>query len=353
VRRDAAGRRRVRVTAVVVSWNAAGDLPGCLDALLAQDHEPPVDVLVVDNASGDGSREVLAAYGDGIRTRLNTTNRGFAGAVDDALGETDADAVLLVNPDAVVRPDLVRRLSEALAADARRGAVQPKLLRPAPGPDGRPVIDTTGHVAYSTRLFGNRGEGEPDDGRWDRPGEVFGVSGACALYRRRMLDDLALPDGEGPFDTDLFAFFEDVDLDWRARRRGWSAWYEPAAVGVHERGGAGPRRTAVVERLNYRNRLLVVAANDHVPALLRALPAVLATTLLKTVDLAVTAPSALLGALCDLVRLGSRTRAKRAHVDATATVPAEDVVARWFGRFDYARWVRMWWRRVRGDVAGH
>src|SRR5690606_29109153 len=93
--------------------------------------------------------------------------------------------------------------------------------------DGRRVLDTTGHVAFRTRLFRNRGEGQPDDGAYDRPDEVFGVSGALALYRLAALDDVAL-DGQ-VYDEDLFAYWEDVDLDWRLQLRGWQAWYEPGA----------------------------------------------------------------------------------------------------------------------------
>ena len=166
--------------------------------------------------------------------------------------------------------------------------------------DGPPVIDTTGHVPTRARLFRNRGEGEADRGQYGEAGEVFGVSGALALYRREMLDDVAWqhPDGRREWLTeDLFAYFEDVELDWRARRLGWTAWYEPAAVATHERGGAGVRRTPTVEALNWANRLLVIATCDDRRGLLRTLPLVATTSLLKTIELAVTVPSALLPAL--------------------------------------------------------
>lgn len=340
----------MRVTAVVVSHNAARDLPACLDALLAQDHEP-LEVLVIDNASTDGSREVLAAYADRVRLHLGSTNRGYAGAMNDALAASDADAVLACNPDVVAAPDLVRHLTNALGADDQRGAVQPKLVRRLARPDGTDVIDTTGHLAYRTRLFHNRGEGDPDDGRWDVPGAVFGVSGACALYRRATLDDIAV-DGE-VFAEDLFAYFEDVDLDWRAQLRGWSAWYEPRATGVHERGGAGPRRTRFVERLNYRNRLLTVIRNDDVASLSVAIVGVAVTSLLKSLELLVTSPRALAGATRDLLRLLPRAVSARRAIGARATVGRRAVVRRWFCPPDHRRWVRTWWRRVRGIPTGH
>jgi len=340
----------VRVTAVVVNWDNAEDLPACLDALLAQDH-PDLEILVVDNASTDASHAVLASYGDRIAVRWNVTNRGYAGAMNDAIAMTESDAVLAVNPDVTAAPDLVRLLVAALDADPTRGSIQPRLHRSLEHPDGVAVIDSTGHQAFGPRMFRNRGEGDHDDGRWDTPDEVFGVCGACALYRREMLVDIAV--GGEVYAEDLFAFFEDVDLDWRAQLRGWSSWYEPAAVGRHERGGAGPRRTDTVERLNFRNRLLVIAACDDLPSLVRASPSALVTTALKAASLAARSPRALVLALADLVTLAPSTMRRRAAIGARATVPRRSVVARWFEPFAYRGWVRGAIRRARGIPAGH
>jgi GT2 family glycosyltransferase len=345
----------MRAAAVVVNWNGAEQLPSCLDALLAQDH-PDLDVIVVDNASTDGSDEVLGRYAERIRLVANDTNRGFAGGVNDGVAAApDADAILTVNPDVVARPDFVTRAVAALATDDRRGAVQGKLVRTARSPAGEPVIDTTGHVAFRTRLFRNRGEGEVDRGQWDEAGEVFGVSGALALYRREMLDDVAIDvDGRREImDEDLFAFWEDVDLDWRARLRGWTAWYEPAAVAEHERGGAGPRRTTRVEALNWRNRLLVLVKCDAWVVLVPVLPGFLATLLLKTGELLLTVPAAAPEAFAG-VGLVRRMLAKRRQVHAPGPghLSTAAVVCEWFGPFDYRAWVRTWWRRVRRVPVG-
>lgn len=352
------------VAAVVVNWNGADDLPACLAALRAQTHRL-VEVVVVDNASTDGSRALLAAAvaapeDVAVRVVWNDSNRGFAGGANDGIAAAGVvDAVLVCNPDVTPRRDYVARAVEALVADERRGAVQGRLHRSVPSPGGDPVIDTTGHLAFRPRLFRNRGEGEVDRGQWDTPGEVFGVSGALALYRRAMLDDLAIEvvgrDGgtrREVFDEDLFAFWEDVDLDWRAAMRGWTCWYEPAAVALHERGGAGPRRTARVEQLNWQNRLLVLLKDDTPAAVLRAAPGLAFTTLLKTAELVVTVPSAFVASLRDwrLVRVMLH---KRSAVHGAATVPSRVVVDRWFGRFDHLRWIRTWWRRVRGVPVGH
>lgn len=336
----------MKVTACVVSWNTAEYLPGVLTSLLAQTH-PNLDVLVVDNASLDGSDDVVRGFPD-VRLVANQVNRGFAGAANQGVAlAVDADAFLVCNPDATLEPDYVARAVKALADRDRRAAVQGKLWR-SQGADptraGERIIDTTGHLAFRTRLFRNRGEGQVDVGQFDEAGEVFGVSGALALYRVAALHDVACR-GE-VFDEDLFAFWEDVDLDWRLALRGWSTWYTPDACAWHERGGSGPRRSAVVERLNFVNRALVVLKNDHPPSLLRASPGVAFTTTLKAGELALTVPSAFLRSLGS-VRLIPRTLERRRHVQRNATVAPAEVVARWFEPFDYSDWMRAWWRRVR------
>jgi len=339
----------VKVTACVVSWNTADHLPGVLRSLMEQ-AGAELEIVVVDNASEDGSAEVARGF-DGVRVVANAMNHGFAGAANqgvDIARRNGSEAFLVCNPDIVLEPGYVERATCALRADRRRGAVQGKLWRWAgpigAGPAGR-VLDTTGHLAFRTRLFRNRGGGQPDNAQFDREGPVFGVSGALALYRIEALEDVACT-GE-VFDEDLFAFWEDVDLDWRMALRGWHVWYEPRATAWHERGGAGPRRSAVVERLNFRNRFLVVLKNDAPAALAKAMPGVALTSLLKTGDLVLTVPDAFLRSAGDL-RLIGPTLARRRIVQERATVDPAAVVNRWFTAFDYGAWVREWWSRTRG-----
>lgn len=336
----------MKVTACIISWNSGVQLEPALDTLAAQT-QPDLDLLVIDNASSDGSAERVRARPD-ARLIANTENRGFAGAANQAVALAAAagsDALLVCNFDVRLEDGYLAAAVAALQGDASRASVQGRLLRSALGPAGVPVIDTTGHVAFRTRLFRNRGEGEPDDGRFDTSGEVFGVSGAVALYRLAALDDVAC-DGE-VFDTDLFAYWEDVDLDWRLQLRGWRSWYAADARGWHERGGAGPRRSSAVERLNFVNRFHVILKNDDAASLARALPGVATTSVLKAGELALTVPGAFLRSLPEVRRL-PRTLRKRRQVQARATTDPAEVAARWFEPFDYGAWVRTWWRRVQG-----
>ena len=359
----------LRVTAVVVTHDSAQHVEECLETLLAQHH--PLDVIVVDNASSDESvaraRAVAARRPGRVRVLPLPTNTGFAGGVNTAIAASEGDAVLLCNPDARLAADHVGHLVAALEADDRLGSVQGTLWRPRRA-GLPPRVDSTGHRAFVTRLFGNRDEGrtEPSPG-----GEVFGVTGAAALHRRAMLDDVAVPrhvlaarphagkrrTGRAAsraqragnlewLDETLFAYFDDIDLDWRARLRGWHAAHVPAAVGVHERGGAGARRSALVEECNAANRLLVLAKLDHRPSLLRALPAVVTGTVLKLLWLAITQPPVVPRVVGRVVRGWRPTMRRRAVALATATVDPATVVAE-FESFDWRAWVRRWWDRVR------
>jgi GT2 family glycosyltransferase len=353
--------RPVRVAAIVVTWNSAAHVGSCLASLETQDHDA-LEVVVVDNASTDGTLALLEELLRGrrrtpLRVVRNTSNRGFAGGVNDGLATLDVavDAVLLVNPDVVLEPDTVRHLVDALAADPARGSVQPKLLRSTPAPDGAAVLDTTGHVLTHARLVQNRGEGERDVGQHDTPGAVFGASGALVLHRRAMLADVAWrrPDGASEVLTeDLVAYFDDVELDWRARLLGWRCWYEPAAVATHERGGAGPRRTPRVEALNFSNRLLVLATCDDAASLLRAAPVVVTTTALKLVELTVTVPRAVPSALWRCGRYAGASLRRRRELSSRAVLPRSEVVATYTERFRYGPWISTWWRRITGRSLG-
>ncbi|MDX1510384.1 MAG: glycosyltransferase family 2 protein [Nitriliruptorales bacterium] len=316
-----------RVVAIVINHNGADHLEACLASLAAQTE--PLDIVVVDNASTDGSTAILDAAAEDVGVVRNPTNRGYAGGANDGLAHTDHPFVLLLNPDVVLAPDHVRALVAALDANPSVGSAQGRLLRREPGelPSvDQAVMDSAGHAIRRSRLFRNRGEGQPATA-WAEPAAVFGVTGAACLHRRSMLEDIAITRADGRrevFDERLFAYFEDVDLDWRARLRGWSARYVPDAIGWHERGGRGPRRSALVEELNFANRLLVLAKHDVLSV--RALPLLVATTLAKAVMLH---PRVLFAAVRRIRRGWRPARRDRRQIRAAATVPPGEIARRW------------------------
>jgi len=325
-----AGTEVLRVTALVVTWDSAEDIEACLRSLDRITHDA-VEVVVLDNASVDDTVARVETFRAGPHRHPLTLvrlpeNRGFCGAVNLGVRSSTADAVLLVNPDATIEPDALGAMLRILDGDPTCGTVQPKVLR-----SGAPsTIDTTGHVLTRPRLLLNRGAGEPDDGRYDTPGEVFGASGALVLHRRLMLEDVARGRGsEREYLTeDLVAYFDDVDLDLRARQRGWTARYEPTAVGHHARAGASTRRRRRVRVLNLSNHTLVVLGNEGAATLLRDVVVVLPFWLLRMLVATVRSPLAMLLALGRLRLL--RAALRRGRWDrARAVVPLAQVLDRW------------------------
>ncbi|TML25690.1 MAG: glycosyltransferase family 2 protein [Actinobacteria bacterium] len=217
--------RRVTAAVVIPNRNGADWLPGCLEGIAAQT-VAPAEVVVVDNASSDRSPEAAARH-PGVRVIALPTNLGFAAAANRGVAAVDADAVALVNTDVVVAPDWLERTTAALAADPGAGAVACKMVdlrRPE-------LLYDAGNVLRRDGVCEQRGRFQPDDGRFDAPGEVFSACAGAALYRRSALVDV------GGFDERLFIYLEDVDLGLRLRLAGWRCLYEPA-VARHAGGGS-------------------------------------------------------------------------------------------------------------------
>lgn len=257
------------VAVVVPSWNSAELLPDCLGSLREQEVE--LEVLVVDNGSSDGTVEYLER--EGVPHLSLPENVGFARAVNLGASRVRAPAILALNADAVLQPGAVRRLLEALEADAALGGVQPRILQMEQGGRGDPDQARLYSAGQALRRDGRAfelGAGEAQAPRYREPREIFGVCGAACLLRRELFDRL------GGYDERYFAFYEDVDLNVRARIAGRRFQYVPEAV-VWHLGNASwmagaPQPSAWNARLVARNRIATQA--KFMP--LRALPRILA-----------------------------------------------------------------------------
>lgn len=331
------------VSVVIINFNGMADLAGCLDSVLAQDY-PEMELVAIDNASDDGSAEWLARWveGDGNAKRFvkppvlirNEVNVGFSPALNRGIEASSGPLVMPLNTDVVLDPGFMSAMVGALEG-SEVGSASGKLLRfPVGGADNH--IDSAGHVMFKNRLAYNVGEGQPAATGWNEPREIWGTCGAAALYKREMLRDVAV-DGEC-FDEDFFAFWEDLDLDWRARMRGWRCAYEPAALAWHRRGGAGYRKSLLVERHNYKNRFLMMIKNDSGRYVLRNLPGIVFTEAMKAGALLVRCPRALLG-LVDVIRLTPGMIRKRRVIQSRRVVPAREL-EHWFEPFGYRWWIR-------------
>jgi GT2 family glycosyltransferase len=290
----------------MLSVDEAHLLERSLPAAVAQ---PDAEVVVVDNACTDRTRTVCEAHGArvvGLRARLS-----YAAAMNRGLAETSGESVLLLNADCV--------LDEGFLAAARPqlgrpgvGSVAPRLIR-ATGmtPDTRlGILDAAGIYVDRRRKNGLVAHGEPAGAR-DLAGPCFGGDGACVLYRREVIDGCAI--GAEVLDEDMALWATDVDLAWRAQRLGWGCWYEPGAVAWHVRFYSPTTRASVApehRRLQFRNRLLMMAKNDTARSIAADLPRILAYEVLA-LGYALLRERALLRGYADFARLLQRARRRR------------------------------------------
>jgi GT2 family glycosyltransferase len=235
-----------RPTVVVVTWQGAHLLPACLTSLRAQTLAH--DVLVVDNASTDGTAELLAAEFPEVRVVMNARNTGLAGGVDTALRSTSASVVALLNNDAVAEPDWLAALATHLTRHPEAGAVTSRMLLAGHEPAR---LNNTGVLLRPDGYGADRGLGD-DATAWGEPDEVFGFSGGAALLRRDALEQV------GGFPAPFFLYYEDTDTSWRLRLAGRTVRYEPAAVVHHEHAASSDPSSALFAYFNERNRLLTL-----------------------------------------------------------------------------------------------
>ena len=225
------------VSAVVVSYNSAAYLPDCVRSLRAEGVD---EVVVVDNASADGSVAAVLASDPAVVVVETGANLGFGTGANRGVAATTGDYVLILNPDTVVEPGTVKALAEALDRDAGLGLVGPRMETPDGGlyPSVRrfPELGVAfGHAFLGLVRPGNRFTRRYRMLDWDhdRPAaDVDWVGGACLLVRRTAFDVVA------GFDEGYFMYVEDVDLCWRLARAGWRIGYEPGGRVVHALGAS-------------------------------------------------------------------------------------------------------------------
>jgi GT2 family glycosyltransferase len=258
------------VSVTIVTYNSGRFIKRCLESVLEQRY-PNREIIVIDNASTDGTTDILEQFDDRVKIIYNEENIGFAAAQNQAINLSMGDWILTLNPDVLLLPGFIQELVAAGNVDPKCGTVCGKLLTILATFDlpEKQLVDSTGIYFTPMLRHLDRGSQEVDNGHYTKPEYVFGATAAAALYRRSMIEDISF-DGDF-FDPDFFVYREDADVAWRAQLLGWRCVYTPEARGYHVRNVLPGNRRALPAEINMhsvKNRFLMRIKNIT-PALYR------------------------------------------------------------------------------------
>lgn len=239
---------RSLLSVVIPNWNGARFLPTCLDSLAHQTH-PFIEIVVVDNASHDGSQALVKTRYPDVKLIELSENRGFTGACNAGILAARGEFVALLNNDTEVDAGWAAAIVDAFQRHPEAGIVASKMLLF----DRRDHLHTAGDYFTVDGRAGNRGVWQRDEGQFDREEYVFSACGGSAAYRKAMLDQI------GILDDDFFFSLEDMDLAWRAQLAGWRCLYTPAAIVYHHLSATGGGVTA--SYYDGRNLIFILVKN--------------------------------------------------------------------------------------------
>lgn len=252
-------RNQVSTAVVILNWNGKKFLEKFLPSLI--EHTNDADIIIVDNLSSDDSVAFLKEKYPSLKRIINDSNGGFAKGYNDGLSHLEGqyDNYVLINSDIEVTPNWLDPLVAKMKEDGVAGA-QPKVLAydrrsefEHAGASGG-FIDKNYYPFCRGRIFD---EVEEDQGQYDNEKEIFWTTGACMIINAKVYHEL------GGLDADFFAHMEEIDLCWRAKRKGYSFYVVPSSTVYHVGGGTlnyeNPRKTF----LNFRNSLYMIHKNHE------------------------------------------------------------------------------------------
>lgn len=213
------------VSVIILNYNGKKFLNSCLKSVLKNNY-PNFEVILVDNGSKDGSAELAGTlFGGDSRLKIITLGRnmGFAAGNNIGIEHSRGDYIMFLNNDTIVEQQFLAELVKVLEEQSDVGVVQSKLLRM----DAPSLLDSAGALVDYYGLTYNRGEGEEDLGQYDRLEEIFGAKGAAMMIKSNVLREVGL------FDSSFFLVYEDIDLCWRIRLRGYKVLYAPKSIVYH------------------------------------------------------------------------------------------------------------------------
>lgn len=219
----------MKLSIVIVSYNVCSYLEQCLQSVQTALEGIDGEVFVVDNHSDDDSVEVVRNRYPWVRLIANRENQGFARANNIAISQSEAEYVLLLNPDTVTEPDTLRKVLQFMDEHPKAGGAGVMMHQEdgTKAPESRRALPTPWVACL--KMLGFTKRYYMSHLSWDKPARIEVISGAFCLLRRKALDEVGL------LDEDFFMYGEDIDLSYRLLKGGWENWYVPASI-IHYKG---------------------------------------------------------------------------------------------------------------------
>ncbi|MDP3983059.1 MAG: glycosyltransferase [bacterium] len=235
------------VSIVILNWNGKQHLRNCLDSIKAQSYSP-LEVIVVDNGSSDGSQMMVRREFSWVKLVLSKTNRGYSGGNNLGISKSKGEYVFVLNNDTQVDKNFLKPLLAIMESDKNIGCVQPKMLYSS----NHDLLNAVGSYFTSTGIlyhYGYRKNAKLE--QYNKRLKIFSAKGAAMLLRKSALSKIGL------FDEDFFIYFEETDLCHRLWLSGYQVIYEPKSVIYHnEAVDTGAQFSNYrVTYLSFRNRI--------------------------------------------------------------------------------------------------
>ncbi len=262
--------QKTKVTVVIPNYKGIKYIRDCMDSLRGQ-KGAPFEILIIDNASKDGSLQILQKEYPEARVIALEENTGFCHAVNLGIQESKTPYVILLNNDTIVKPDFVAALVRAIEEQEDIFSVSAQML----SMEDENILDGAGDGYNILGWAYARGKGMPAD-KYSKKTEVFSACGGAAIYRKCIMEQI------GYFDENHFAYLEDVDIGYRARIYGYRNIYDPAAKVIHAGSAvSGSRYNEFKTKLASANNAYVVVKNLPLLLLLLNIPFLLLGFLVK------------------------------------------------------------------------
>ena len=244
-----------KISVVILTLNSKDFLKDCLDSVFRQIPQG-LEVIVVDNGSEDGTPDLVRRYPSVILIE-NGSNLGASRGKNQGLQASSGEWILILDCDTTLEKDFLSQILKTIEGlPPETGILQPKILNP-----DRKTVYSCGIYLSRLRRFYDIGRGQKDSGQFDNSKYIFGGCTACVVYNRKMLQDIK--EDTGYFDERFFFLVEDVDLSWRAQRKGWKTIFCPQARCYHCGNSSGLDQR-LRQYLCFRNRYYAIVKNEGI-----------------------------------------------------------------------------------------